>query len=276
MISILAGAATDTGRVRDHNEDSVLAGNGLFAVADGVGGHAAGEVASALVVARLGSLDRLGELPDLSPEAVRAHIALANQEILDSTELNPDQFGMGTTVAGLALIWFAGAEHWVVFNVGDSRVYRFAQDLLDQLTVDHTEVAELVAAGSITEEAAKTHPRRNVVTRALGTDPGPEVDVWILPPTPGERFLVCSDGLTLELTEDQIAAVLREQSDAYATARLLVRMAVEAGGRDNVSAVVVDAWPSDSLGQDGRFGQDDADDMATVPRASAHPGGAER
>lgn len=258
MISIRAGAATDSGRVRDHNEDSVFAGTGLYAVADGIGGHAAGEVASAMAVSRL---ERLGGLPDLNPESVRAHLALANREILDSAALHPEQAGMGTTVAGITMARFAGTDHWVVFNVGDCRVYRFADGGLDQLTVDHTEVAELIAAGTIAPEQAHKHPRRNVVTRALGTDPAPEVDLWILPPTPGERFLICSDGLPLELTDAQIAQVLREQADAYDAARTLVRLAVDAGGRDNVSAVVVDALPDEESGS--------LDD--TAPRVHAKP-----
>jgi PPM family protein phosphatase len=263
VINIRAGAATDTGRVREHNEDSLFAGAGLFAVADGIGGHAAGEVASALAVARL---RKLGEQADLSPESVRAHLALANQEILDSTVRNPEQAGMGTTVSGLALVWFAGAEHWLVFNVGDSRVYRFAWGQLDQLTVDHTEVAALVAAGRIDAAAALVHPRRNVVTRALGTDPAPEVDLWILPPTPGERFVICSDGLSLELTDPQIAMLLEQEPDAESAARALVHYAVQAGGRDNVSVVVVDSLQDDSFGAD--------DD--TTPQPSAGPGGVMR
>ncbi|HEV2638067.1 MAG TPA: protein phosphatase 2C domain-containing protein [Actinocrinis sp.] len=278
MISIRAGAATDSGRVRDHNEDSVFAGTGLYAVADGIGGHAAGEVASAMAVARL---ERLGGLDDLNPESVRSCLALANREILDSALRHPEQAGMGTTVAGMALARFAGTDHWVVFNVGDCRVYRLAGDLFDQLTIDHTEVAELIAAGTLDPDQAHRHPRRNVVTRALGTDPAPEVDVWILPPKSGERFLICSDGLPLELADSQIAHVLREQPDAGAAARLLVSLAVEAGGRDNVSAVVVDALqieesdpgpgiaagPGAAVGPEAESGS--VDD--TAPRVQAKP-----
>ena len=271
MISIRAGAATDPGRVRDHNEDSVFAGTGLYAVADGIGGHAAGEVASAMAVARL---ELLGGLPDLNPEAVRAHLALANREILAEAARHPERGGMGTTVAGVALATFAGTEHWVVFNVGDCRVYRFTGGLLDQLTVDHTEVAELIAAGTIDAAQAHKHPRRNVVTRALGTDPAPEVDLWILPPTPGERFLICSDGLPLELADAQISRVLGEEADADAAAHLLVRLAVEAGGRDNVSAVVVDALRPEAVTgagpADDPYSADDAVDD-TAPRGHANP-----
>jgi len=242
---------------------------GLFAVADGIGGHAAGEIASELAVLRLG---RLGGLADLGPEIVRACLGMANQEILDSAAGNPARAGMGTTVAGLALVQFAGADHWVVFNVGDSRVYRFVQNELDLLTVDHTEVAELVASGAISEDEALRHPRRNVVTRALGTDPAPEVDLWILPPTPGERFLICSDGLTLEVSEATIAAVLRSERDVDQAARTLIRLALEAGGRDNVSVVVVDATMEGSYALDSNL----VDDTAPTPRTSVWQGGVAR
>jgi protein phosphatase len=200
----------------------------VFAVADGMGGHAAGEVASALAVARL---EELAQRAGLGPDDVRAWLVLANQDILADAELNPDRTGMGTTAAGLCLVEVAGSEHWIVFNVGDSRVYRYADDALVQLTVDHNEVTELGAAKS---------DSRNVVTRALGTDPAPEPDLWVVPAVAGDRFLVCSDGLTLELDEARIAAVLHREPVAQHAAEALVAVAVAAGGRDNVTAVVVD------------------------------------
>ena len=134
----------------------------------------------------------------------------------------------------------AGLDHWVVFNVGDSRVYRLANDALAQVTVDHSEVTELVAAGEISAKSARTHPHRNVVTRSLGTDPAPNPDLWVFPPTAGERFLICSDGLTLELDDTVITDVLTTESDAQRAAETLVQRAVSAGGRDNVTAIVVD------------------------------------
>ena len=141
---------------------------------------------------------------------------------------------MGTTVAGLGLVCIAGSDHWVVFNVGDSRVYRFVGDALVQMTVDHTEVAELVAAGAVAAADAHTHPRRHVVTRALGSDPAPEPDVWVFPPTAGERFLICSDGLFLELSEAEIVDVLRAEPSPQRVADELVRRAQAHGGRDDV------------------------------------------
>jgi PPM family protein phosphatase len=237
MPTVRAGAASDAGRVRETNEDCVFAGTHLFVVADGMGGHAAGEVASALTIARLALLS---ERADLKPEDIRRELALANEDILAAARQDPAQAGMGSTVAGLALAWFAGGRHWVVFNAGDCRVYRFADDTLSLLTVDHTEVGELIAAGLIDPADAATHPSRHVVTRALGSDPAPEPDLLVLPPTAEERFLLCSDGLFLELADADIAEVLRAEPLPDRAAQTLVRRALDRGGRDNVSAVVVD------------------------------------
>jgi PPM family protein phosphatase len=132
-----------------------------------------------------------------------------------------------------------GSDHWAVFNVGDSRVYRCIDDRLTLVTVDHSEVRELVDGGFITEEEAAHHPLRNVVTRSLGTTTAPTPDVWVLPPHPGERFLICSDGLSNELGADDIRRLLTGTDDPQQAAEALVSAAVEAGGRDNVSVIVV-------------------------------------
>ncbi|GAA1518968.1 protein phosphatase 2C domain-containing protein [Dactylosporangium maewongense] len=224
MTTVRAGAASDVGRVRQRNEDSALVVDGVYAVADGMGGHAAGDVASELAVA---ALRRLADLPDRTPQDVHDEIARANADILASAVEHPVRTGMGTTVTGLSLVLDGDAERWAVFNVGDSRVYRYDGEVLTQLTVDHT------APQSVTR-------RRGVITRALGTRPAPPADLWVLSPVPGERFVVCSDGLPLELTDDEIAAALRAEPVAQAAADLLVHRAVLAGGRDNVTVVVVD------------------------------------
>ncbi|MBW4720616.1 PP2C family protein-serine/threonine phosphatase [Saccharothrix obliqua] len=234
---VRAGAATDVGRVRASNEDSLLVGTALFAVADGMGGHAAGEVASAMAVDHLRALDGRD---DLRPEDVRAALAEADHAIRAAGRAHPGQAGMGATATGLGLVRVAGSPHWVVFNVGDSRVYRYADDVLTLLTVDHSEAAEMVATGALTAEEARYSRYRNVITRALGVRVPSEPDQWVFPPVPGERFLLCSDGLTGELADDEIAAVLRAVADPAAAAGELVRRAVLAGGRDNVTAVVVD------------------------------------
>jgi serine/threonine protein phosphatase PrpC len=255
MINVRSGAASDAGKVRKHNEDSVFAGSRVFAVADGMGGHAAGEVASALTVERLALLDvRDG----LGPEDIRRELVRANEDILAAARTDPAREGMGCTVAGLALARVAGSAHWVVFHAGDSRVYRLTQDTLVRLTTDHTEVAELVATGAIDEAQARSHPSRHIVTRALGSQPAPELELRMLPPSPGEVFLLCSDGLTLELDEAEIAEVLRARTDPHQAAAALVARALGRRARDNISAVVVEHV--DALAN--------AADDSTVPRTT--------
>lgn len=227
MANIRAGAASDVGKVRRRNEDSVLVGDVVFAVADGMGGHAAGDVASDIAVA---ALRRLDAVAGPGPLDVRDGIVEANADILAAAAADPALGGMGTTAAGLCLGRVDGDECWIVFNVGDSRVYRFAGGELRQLTVDH------VAPESVTL-------RRGVITRALGTEPGPRPDLWVRTAEPGERYLVCSDGLPLELTDPEIADVLQSCADPERAAEELVRRAVLAGGRDNVTVVVVDNRP---------------------------------
>jgi protein phosphatase len=236
MLSLSIGRASHTGMVRERNEDSVLSIKHVFAVADGMGGHAGGDVASRLAVA---SLMRLEDKPELQSQDIVDAIAQANHDILDRIADNRSLTGMGTTLTGIGIADVDGDAQWVVFNVGDSRVYRFADDVLTQVTVDHSEVEELRAAGRLSAEEAKVYPRRNVVTRSLGTVPAPTPDVWVCDPVPGERFVICSDGLPLELSEEEIAAVLRAEPDAQRAADRLVAHTLHAGGRDNVTVIVV-------------------------------------
>jgi protein phosphatase len=164
---------------------------------------------------------------------------------------------MGTTLAGVCLVALGGSDHWLVFNVGDSRIYRSGDDGLVQISTDHSEVAELLNAGSITAQEASVHPRRNVITRSLGTNPAAPVDTWVFPVEAGQRFLVCSDGLTLELTDEEIAQVLKSEQDPQAATDKLVAAAIVAGGRDNVSVVIIDA----------ETGTDADADLPTGPRS---------
>jgi protein phosphatase len=247
------GTRTDVGNWRELNEDGVLARPPVFVVADGMGGHAAGEVAASLA---LESIASLAGRDDLHREDIIAAITAANQAILAHATAERETRGMGTTLSGVCLGVVGGAAHWFVFNIGDSRVYRFLNDELTQITVDHSEVAELMVAGFLTEEEARSHPARHVVTRSLGTDPPPAPDIWMLPVVEGERFLVCSDGLPLEVREADIAAILGGGTAQDAADRL-VEAALNAGGRDNVSAVVVDV---------PRAGDGDKVDVATAPR----------
>jgi len=236
MIALTTGSATDVGRVRLSNEDSLLVAAPIFAVADGMGGYAGGAVASAIAVARL---RRLCELDSLKTEDVHAALVDANNEIVERGQTDAETLGMGTTVAGLALVETSGSEYWLVFNVGDSRVYRLAEGVLAQVSVDHSYMQELVEEGRITPDEALTHPERNVVTRALGSEPDVAPDLWLMAPEEGELFLLCSDGLTRELSVAQMATVLRRAGDPQTACDELVAAALEAGGRDNVSVVVI-------------------------------------
>lgn len=236
-VGVRSGAATDVGRVRERNEDSVLVGPAVFAVADGMGGHEAGDVASALAVAGLGRFD---DATTVDTQSVIGAIRSANTEILRRSEEDHGTEGMGTTVSGVALTREDGADALLVFNVGDSRTYRFRDGAFSQISEDHSLVAELVQAGELSTEAARSDKRRNVVTRALGVEPDVEIDYWLLLPVAGDRYLLCSDGLTNELTDEEIAQVVGDEPNPAAAAPRLVELAVRAGGHDNVSVVVVD------------------------------------
>jgi len=248
VIGFRHGTATSTGRVRRVNEDSYLATPPIFAVADGMGGHGSGDLASALAVQVLA---RCADLYPLSPEAVLAALDDANRVIIERDPGNR----MGTTVTGLACLG-AGADHLMVFNVGDSRVYRLAAGRLEQLTVDHSEVQELLLDGVITREQARTHPRRNIVTRALGSDPMLHADHWLLPAVGGDRFLLCSDGLIGELPDEAILPLLAAGTPTQA-AQALVTAANDAGGLDNITVVIVDVESDDN-----------GADETTLPRAA--------
>ena len=255
MADLRWGTATDPGRIRPDNEDNLLAEPNVFAVADGMGGHRAGEVASALAVDLLRA--RLSA-PGADLEQVVAAIAEVNGDIYRAAIGNPDQQGMGTTVTALAVIAVAAepdengseaggrrdddgaSEQLALVNVGDSRTYLLRHGRLRRVTVDHSYVQELVATGHITDDEARTHPRRNIVTRALGIDPAVRVDAWTLPLVRGDRFLLCSDGLVDEVRDDEIVGVLQTVTDPQAAADELVALANRQGGRDNISVIVVD------------------------------------
>ncbi|HEX7306192.1 PP2C family protein-serine/threonine phosphatase [Lentzea sp.] len=230
-VVIRTGVTTHPGVVREVNEDNAIAGRRVFAVADGVGGHAAGEVASAHLVARLRQLDE-GDGRGL--DDVRAALAAAGRSLEEAGH------GGMTTVSGIALVTVSERPHWVVFNVGDSRVYRFDGAELTQLTVDHSEAQELVEAGVLTADEVRTYPRRHVVTRVLGSAGISDPDLWLFPPHAGERFVICTDGLTNEVADGEIEDVLRRHADAGEASAALVDRAVAAGARDNVTALVVD------------------------------------
>lgn len=236
MLSIASSAVTHPGLVRKTNEDSVLVTDRLVAVADGLGGHAAGEVASRIAVERM---RELADLPDATPDDVISAIADANRLICAQAQAHPGQAGMGTTLCGVGIVEVGGSQHCIVFNVGDSRVYSYRDGALTQVSVDHSEVEELRAAGRISPQAALRYPRRNVITRCLGSEPNPTPDLWVFPPVHQERFVVCSDGLTGEVDDATITGLLAEHAEPGPAASALLEHALAAGGRDNIAVIVV-------------------------------------
>lgn len=235
-LTISAGVATDVGRVRAVNEDSFCSLPRMYAVADGMGGHAAGDRASRIAV---DALTELAGHPAFDLADIHRSLAEANQTMVVESESIDAPRGMGTTVAGLAVVAVAGTDHWAVFNIGDSRVYQWETGVLTQISVDHSEVQELIAAGRLDPSAAATYPRRNVVTRSLGVAGVESADTWLLPMGPGQLFLICSDGLTGELTDAEIAGLLTGAGTPTELAERLVAGALEAGGHDNVTVLVV-------------------------------------
>ena len=233
MIRLVAGAATSVGQIRSVNEDSLLVTSDVVAVADGMGGHRAGEVASADTIEVLSQLVGHRSLIDLV-----GAVHLANRRISDRAAEDEALRGMGTTVCLVGLVDEDG-EHLAVLNVGDSRVYLFASAELTRLTEDHSLVETLVREGRITPAEAEVHPQRNVLTRALGVEALVVVDAWLLSPRDDDRLLLCSDGLFNELSEDRIAEILGDADVPEVAARRLTAEADAAGGRDNITAVVV-------------------------------------
>ena len=265
-LRITAGVASDTGRVRAVNEDAWCLMPRLYAVADGMGGHAAGDRASWLAV---DALRRVGEAGSFDASDIQRSLQEANAEMVAEAGALRQDRTMGTTVVGVGIVRFAGTDHWLTFNVGDSRAYQFENGVLQQISVDHSEVQELIDAGRILPEEAASHPRRNVVTRSLGTPDVEAADTWLLPMAAGQTMLLCSDGLTLEVAEPEIAAVLARSASPGDLARTLVEAAVDAGGRDNVTVLVIRADEADEASADDQGEDFDGED--TTPRAQIAP-----
>jgi protein phosphatase len=222
---------TDTGRQRSANEDSFFVRAPIFAVADGMGGAQAGEVASK---AAADAFDR--DLPSGRPENfLRETIEAANRTIHELARDDPSRTGMGTTIT--AAVVDSGGEEVAIGHVGDSRAYRLRGGKLERLTRDHSLVEEMRRKGQITDAQAEDHPQRSIITRALGPEPEVDVDVQTVAAGPGDVFLICSDGLTTMLGEDQIAKLLGDASSMEAAVRALVDEANRAGGRDNITAL---------------------------------------
>ncbi|MFZ6004578.1 MAG: protein phosphatase 2C domain-containing protein [Actinomycetota bacterium] len=251
-VVLRAGAATDVGRLRPNNQDSyaLLPEKGIYVVADGMGGAQGGEVASRMAIETITE-----SYSEPSVDALAQVIAEANERIHAASE-RPNLRGMGTTTVAIALIpdepdgrrvnGGRGAdtlepyEQLLVVNVGDSRAYLFRDGGLTQLTDDHSVVAELVRDGRITAVEAEAHPQRNIITRVLGVYPQVTPDIWPIDPIRGDRYLLCSDGLFNEVSDDQMSSVLRRLADPTEAANELVRLANEGGGRDNITVIVLD------------------------------------
>lgn len=239
----LAAAVSHVGRIRSDNQDSGYAGAHLFVVADGMGGHAGGDVASALTIRRLRDEDVPHASVEDAAEALHASILAANDQLQAAMREHPELTGMGTTVSAMLRV----GDRVAISHIGDSRIYRYRVGALTQVTTDHTFVQKLVEAGRITKEEAETHPRRNVVMRVLGNiETHPEVDDLVEDVLPGDRWLACSDGLSGYVAEERIASILGRGLDADATARRLVQEALSHGAPDNVTVVLMDVDESGS------------------------------
>ena len=224
---------TDIGKLRKQNEDAAWfdEARAVFAVADGMGGHLAGEVASRMAIEAVQRMARENERPGIA--ALREAVACAHETILAHAQDHIECAGMGTT---LSVLWL-GEKYAYIAHVGDSRIYRLREGSLTQITQDHSLVEELVRAGLITREQARTHPRRNIITRALGTHGENEPDLLVTDVQDGDVFLLCTDGLTGMVPDDEIERTLRDCGIEAAADRLLA-LALDAGGRDNVTLIL--------------------------------------
>ena len=265
-LSLSYGYGTDRGLRRELNEDSFIASDPVFAVADGMGGHEAGEIASGMCVRALAAMPQLatGER-SVTAAVIQQYLVKADDSIREATGARA-----GTTLTGVVVVEQMGMPYWLVMNIGDSRTYRLSQGQFAQVSVDHSEVQELVDAGEITPEEATVHPRRHVVTRALGTGDETEADYWLLPVEEGDRILVCSDGLNAELTDEHMFRILSTVGHPQDAVDALIQAALRNGGRDNVTVIVVDAR---NVMNDGGIATtaprpgSDAEDEITLPRS---------
>lgn len=235
VIVVAAGAATHPGLRRHRNEDSLLVEYPLYLVADGMGGHDAGAAASSAVIAEFALL---AGAPTVGVDAMRAALGRARVTV---ERIGHRGRAAGTTLSGVAVTEVGGSGYWLTVNVGDSRTYRYAEGALEQISVDHSVVQELIDAGTLDAESAGRDSRRNEITRAIGAGSGGEADFWLVPAEPGDRMLVCSDGLSGEVPAERIAQVLADVRSPQDAATRLVHEAMLHGGRDNITAVVVDA-----------------------------------
>ena len=237
---------TDIGK-RVHNEDSYLLTENtefpmLFAVADGLGGHAACAVASKLLVEQLAMFDRMVE-PERELELLRHAIESANLGIYRAAEKDRALSGMGTTLVAALIL----GREYIAANVGDSRMYQYHDKTLDAVTTDHSLVEQLVLAGAITKEEARVHPQRNIITRAMGVSPRVDVDLFERVWTPGDILVICSDGLHGSLEEEDMISVLSSGRSLESMCDVLIQLALDNGGTDNITIILVRFEEGDAL-----------------------------
>jgi protein phosphatase len=232
---VLVGAATDVGRVRERNEDGFLTLEPLFAVADGMGGHRGGAVASQVALEVLSQMKGDSMTGDGAADGLAEMLIQANEAVLERASGEPRLSGMGTTLT--AAVVQPGRIH--LAHVGDSRAYLLRDGTLRQLTEDHSLVQRMVNEGKLTPEEAEVHPHRSVLTRALGVEPGLQVDQQTIEVRPGDRILLCSDGLTTMVPEEEIKRIVEESDNPQRAAEALVASANSAGGLDNITAVLL-------------------------------------
>ncbi|KQS17500.1 PP2C family serine/threonine-protein phosphatase [Frigoribacterium sp. Leaf186] len=252
-----SAALSNVGKIRSNNQDSGYAGTQLFVVADGMGGHAGGDVASAIAIRRIRETDRVYTSPGDAEFALQSSLIAANQLLAETVFEHQELTGMGTTVSAMLRV----GDSMAIAHIGDSRIYLYREGELSQITADHTFVQRLVDSGRITPEEAAVHPRRSVLMRVLGdVDAAPEIDTATLGTQPGDRWLICSDGLSSYLAEERIKKALAMGLDAEQTAKRLVKETLDHGAPDNVTVVIVDVDES---------GDSALDEPVTVGSASA-------
>jgi serine/threonine protein phosphatase PrpC len=232
-----SAAASHVGKIRANNQDSGYAGKYLFVVADGMGGHAGGDVASAITVRRVIEIDRQFTSAHDAVFALQSALIAANSLLAETVFEHNELTGMGTTVSGIVRV----GNQVAIAHIGDSRIYRYRGGTLEQISADHTFVQRLVDSGRITAEEAAVHPRRSVLMRVLGdVDAAPEIDTSVLDTAPGDRWLICSDGLSSYVSDDKMLHVLSTVPDASDAADRLIKESLDQGAPDNVTVVVVD------------------------------------
>src|SRR6195952_2447714 len=235
--SIKSAALSNVGKIRANNQDSGYAGNHLFVVADGMGGHAGGDVASAIAIRRIRETDKDYSSPGDAEFALQSSLIAANQLLAETVFEHQELTGMGTTVSAMMRV----GDSMAIAHIGDSRIYLYRHGELSQITADHTFVQRLVDSGRITPEEAAVHPRRSVLMRVLGdVDAAPEIDTSVFDTSPGDRWLICSDGLSSYVTDDKMEHVLATFPDAQEAAQRLLKESLDQGAPDNVTVVLVD------------------------------------